>query len=452
MNITLNLKKGLDLHIAGAATGSPATAETVKPRLVALTPDDFPGLTLKPLVKEGDTVAQGTAVLQDKHHPEVCITSPVAGTVKAVERGERRKLERIVIEPDGSNNAVTFDVKNIDNEDSARKFLQSSGLWSMIRQRPYNIVANPESTPRDIFVNALDTAPLAPDMDAILASQAKELAAGAALLAKLTRGTIYIGRRQGSKIAKIADIAGATMVDIKGPHPAGNAGIIASNIKPVNKGETIWTLDGITLARIGHLALNGTLDTDCIVAVTGSEVKEPTYIKTITGCDIESIVEGRLIKTTHHERIISGNVLTGFAVKNDGFLRFPYTQVTVIPEGDDVVEFMGWASLSPKKMSTSRSFPGHFLLKKLFRPDARLLGGRRAMIMSGQYDSVVPMDIMTEYLIKAILSKNIENMEALGIYEVAPEDFALAEYVCTSKMPLQTIVAQGLEYLRKELE
>lgn len=449
MNITLNLKKGLDLRIAGAVTGHPESAETVKPRLVALSPDDFPGLTLKPLVKEGNTVAQGTAVLQDKHHPDVCITSPVAGTVKTIVRGERRKLERIEIEPDGSDTAETFNSSDTDSEESIRVLLQSSGLWAFIRQRPYNIVAAPGSTPRDIFINAIDTAPLAPDMDSILATRARELAAGTALLAKLTRGTTYIGRRSGSGIG---DVAGATMVDIKGPHPAGNAGIIASNIKPVNKGETIWTLDGVTLARIGHLALTGTLDTKCIVAVTGSEVKEPSYIKTIIGCDIESIVEGRLTKESHHERIISGNVLTGIAVNRDGFLRYPYTQITVIPEGDDVVEFMGWASLSPKKMSTSRSFPGHFLLKKLFRPDARLLGGRRAMIMSGQYDSVVPMDIMTEYLIKAILSKNIENMEALGIYEVAPEDFALAEYVCTSKMPLQSIVAHGLEYLRKELE
>ena len=448
MNITLNLKKGLDLHLAGAPTGTPARAETVKPHLVGVVPDDFPGLALKPVVKEGDAVAKGSAILRDKQHPDVAVTSPVAGVIKEIVRGERRKLERIVITPNDSADAVKFDTSATDAA-TVRKLLQESGLWVMMRQRPYAIVALPDSTPRDIFVSSLDTAPLAPDLGQILAPHADELKAGVALLSKLTQGTIYIGRRNGSPIA---DVPGATMVDITGPHPSGNAGVIAANIKSVNKGETIWTLDGITLARIGHLALNGTLDTDCCIALDGSEVEKPEYINTVEGADIESIITGRLIKTEHHRRIISGNPLSGVAVKADGFLRYPYTQVTVIPEGDDVVEFMGWASISPKKMSTSRSFPGHFLFKKLFKPDARLLGGRRAMIMSGEYDKVVPMDIMTEYLIKAILSKNIEEMEALGIYEVAPEDFAVAEYVCTSKLPLQSIVAQGLDYLRKELE
>jgi len=450
MNITLDLKRGLDIHIAGATQNTPDRAETVTPRYVTLTPDDFPGLTLKPVVKEGDTVVKGAPVLQDKHNPSVYITAPAPGTIKSIARGERRKLMHVTIDvTQSSDDAMRFESKDIHTPEAARMLLQTSGLWAMIRQRPYNIVAAPGSTARDIFVNALDTAPLAPDMEAILTSRSDDLCAGVAILSKLTDGNIYIGRRHNGGIP---DIAGAEMVDIKGYHPAGNPGVMAANIKPVNKGETIWTLDGITLARIGHLARTGQLDTGCIVAVTGSEVKSPAYIKTIIGADIESILHERLNDTTSHKRIISGNVLSGIAVNRDMFLRFPYTQITVIPEGDDVVEFMGWASLSPKKMSTSRSFPGHFMPKKLFRPDARLSGGRRAIIMSGQYDKVVPMDIMTEYLIKAILSHNIEKMEALGIYEVAPEDFAVAEYVCTSKMPLQSIVAQGLEYLRKELE
>lgn len=450
MNITLDLTKGLDLHIAGGPAGSPVEAAVVKPTSVALVPDDFPGLQLKPVVKEGDTVSEGDAIMQDKHNPEISITSPLSGTVKAIVRGERRKLERIVIEPTGSEETTvrTHDTHLKETADDARKLLQESGLWAMIRQRPYNIVASCESTPRDIFVNAIDTAPLAPDVEAILAGREKDLEAGVALLSLLTTGTVYIGRRRGSSLR---DISHATMVDITGPHPAGNAGVMAANIKPVNKGETIWTLDGATLARIGHLALTGKVDYECIVAVTGSEVETPGYVRTTIGCDVETILKGRLANAGHHERIISGNVLSGVKITPDGYLRAPYRQITVIPEGDDVTEFMGWASLSPDKMSTSRSFPGHFLFKKLFKPDARLLGGRRAMIMSGQYDEVVPMDIMTEYLIKAILSNDIEKMEQLGIYEVAPEDFGVAEYVCTSKLPLQAIIARGLEYLRKEL-
>ncbi len=224
-----------------------------------------------------------------------------------------------------------------------------------------------------------------------------------------------------------------------------------ANIAPVNKGEVVWTLDADTLWRIGHLSLTGNVDFSTLVAVTGSEVIKPHYAKTLTGAPVNVLLKDNVKDDNRHHRIISGNVLTGTAVGADGFLRFPYTQVTVIPEGDDVDEFMGWASLSPSKMSVGRSFPGHFLKKK-FNPDARLQGGRRAMIMSGEYDELIPMDIMAEYLIKAILSKDIDRMEALGIYEVVPEDFALAEYADTSKLELQKIVAEGLEYLRKETE
>lgn len=449
MNITLNLKQGLDLKVAGAAAlTDKATIQHIAPRYVAVTPDDFPGLTLKPVVKAGDEVAEGSPILTDKHNPLLNIVSPVAGTVTEIVRGDRRKLIRVVVEA-GSNKAV-IDKYAVDGADAerTRHILQQSGLWSMIRQRPYNIVARDEAEPRDIFVSLFDSAPLAPDMENLLADRVAELEAGVKALSRLTKGTVYVARRKNSVIG---DLAGATMVDVTGPHPACNPGIIAANVKPVNKGETIWTLDGFTLARIGRLFTDGTIDTECYVAITGSEVAEPGYVKTRIGAQIGELIAGRMKVTTKHERIISGNMLTGVAVKSDEYLRYPYTQITVIPEGDDVDEFMGWASLSPKKMSTSRSFPGHFL-HKLFKPDARLLGGRRAMIMSGEYDKVVPMDIMTEYLIKAILSKDIEKMEALGIYEVAPEDFALAEYVCTSKLPLQSIVAQGLEYLRKELE
>lgn len=449
MNITLNLKKGLDLSVAGAIAGQePKDAINVAARSVALTPDDFPGLTLKPSVKEGDCVSAGSPLMHDKRDESILIVSPIAGKVSAIVRGERRKLERIVIEPSKAEDNITFDTSDAGNAAGAAALLKASGLWAMLRQRPYNIVASTDARPRDIMVTTLDTAPLAPDYDSVLAQRGDDLATGVRLLALLTDGSVYVARRAGSSIA---DIAGTTMVDVNGPHPAGNAGVLIANVKPVNKGETVWTLDGMTLARIGRLARTGQLDTQTTVALTGSEVATPCYINVPIGADMASITDGRLAADNAHKRIISGNMLTGTVTGADGYLRYPYTQVTVIPEGDDVTEFMGWASISPSKMSTSRSFPGHFL-HRLFKPDARILGGRRAMIMSGEYDRVLPMDIMTEYLIKAILSRDIEKMEALGIYEIAPEDVALAEYVCTSKMPLQSIVAQGLEYLRKELE
>ena len=277
----------------------------------------------------------------------------------------------------------------------------------------------------------------------------KTLEAGVRLLSSLTRGKVYVSRRQGQKLP---DLAGAEMVDITGPHPAGNAGTMIAAISPVNKGETVLCLDITTLARIGALALTGEVPMETIVAITGSEVSSPHLVRTTIGAEMGALLKGEIKADGWNHRIISGNVLTGYKDSIDGYLRYPYRQISVIPEGDDVAEFMGWASLSPKKMSTSPSFPGYFSGKKLFRPDARLLGGRRAMIMSGEYDKVMPMDILPEYLIKAILGRDIDRMEQLGIYEVAPEDFALAEYADTSKLELQKIVREGLDYLRKELE
>jgi Na+-transporting NADH:ubiquinone oxidoreductase subunit A len=438
MSITISLKKGLDLKLAGELESKePVTIQT---STCAIVPDDFSGITPKMEVKEGDKVLVGTPVVRDKNHETVKVVSTVSGTVKAVVRGERRKIERVVIDVEG-NDKVKFDVteKPLD-------LLLKSGLFAEMRQRPYDIVPNPEVMPRDIFVTAIDSAPLALDLPTYVAGKEKELAAGVKLLKSLTKGQVYVSARPGA----LNDIPGAEMVSVSGPHPAGNVGVQIANVSPVNKGEVVWTLNVVTLAKIGTLVLTGNLDETTLVALTGSEVDVPVIVKTVNGASIDAIVASRLKNTGAHQRIISGNVLTGYKVSTEGYLRFPYRQVTVIPEGDDVAEFMGWASLSSKKMSTSRSFPGHFL-SKVFTPDARILGGRRAMITSGDYDKVLPMDILAEYLLKAIISKDIDKMEQLGIYEVAPEDFALPEYVDVSKQELQKLVREGLDYLRAEL-
>ena len=457
MNIALNLQRGLDLKVAGCAVlHSQESIPYISPNRVAINIDDFNGLTLKPIVKIGESVSKGSPILSDKHNPTLKITAPASGTIADITRGERRKLLRIIIDVDPNDKSeVKFEsTDNFDKEEIISK-LQTSGLWALIRQRPYNIVIQPNGTPRDIFISMFDSSPLAPDCEELLSSRKEDIETGVEILGRLTNGTVYIGQRPNGIISRLNfnwnQNNNVTVVDINGPHPAGNPGIQAANIKPVNKGETIWTLDGFTLARIGHLFRTGTIDTECYVAITGSEIDKPSYVRTIIGTEISELINGKLIDSSQHQRIISGNILTGVTVKSDGFLHFPYTQITVIPEGDDVIEFMGWASLSPKKMSINRSFPGSFL-NRMFKPDARLNGGQRAIIMSGEYDQVIPMDILGEYLIKAIISKDIEKMEALGIYEVAPEDFALAEYLCTSKLPLQSIVASGLEYIRKELE
>ncbi|MBD5229586.1 MAG: Na(+)-translocating NADH-quinone reductase subunit A [Bacteroidales bacterium] len=448
MSRKLTIKKGLDIRIAGGL-GDAAAVDAPQSSTYGIIPDDFLGFVPKPSVKEGDKVKVGDPLLYDKRDSELKLVSPVEGTVTAIVRGERRKIMCVTVTPDGdvSKSAkAEFDTK-VSDADSARRLLKNSGLWAMMRQRPYDIVPNPDAQPRDIFVTAIDSAPLAAD-PVNYYNDIKALEAGVALLALTTKGKIYVGRRDGSKLP---DIKGAEMVDIDGPHPAGNAGVLIANIAPVNKGETVWTLDIATLWRMGRLMLTGTVDTTTYVALTGSEVADPKVYKAVIGATIASLTDGKLRPADHHQRIISGNVLTGITVAADGYLRYPYRQITVIPEGDDVDEFMGWASISPSKMSESRTFPGKFL-KRLFRPDARLKGGRRAFIMSGEYDRYMPMDIMAEYLLKAIIGRDIEKMEKLGIYEVAPEDFALGEFADTSKIEAQKIVREGLDFLRKEVE
>lgn len=440
MRKKLSLKAGFDLCLNGKIEDP--EINKIEPVSIALNPDDYPGLTLKTAVKAGDEVKAGSPLLFDKICPDITIVSPVCGTVGEIVRGERRKILRVTVTPSDSDASVKFNIGTTAQQLKAA--LQQCGLWAMIRQRPFDVVADPNTPPRDIFVTAFDSAPLAAYQT--MAVDEKLVAKGVKALSTLTNGKIYISD---SVPNRLNDIDDAVMVNVSGHHPAGNPGIQAANIAPVNKGETIWTLDIKTLENIGRLVETGSPSYDTLVAITGSEVKKPTLVATKIGCDIKSLVKDNL-NENEHIRIISGNVLTGKKVDLDGYLRAPWRQITVIPEGDNADEFMGWASLKPSKMSFSRSFPSK-LLHRAFSPDARINGGRRAMIMSGVYDRMIPMDIMPEYLIKAILSHNIEQMEALGIYEVAPEDFALAEYADPSKLELQKIVTDGLAWLRKEL-
>lgn len=445
---TVCLKKGLDIPLKGAAEWS--APGWVTPQTCAIVPDDFPGITPKVDVKEGDRVAVGTPLFHDKHFPDLKVCSPAEGTVTAVVRGERRKLERIVITPDKESKSVGFvELPDLTDSTLVERMLLDTGLWAYIRQRPYAIVPRPGFRPRDIFVTAFDSAPLAPDFAKMAGDKIKELSAAVKVLSRLTSGKVYLGVRSKSPFKKVE---GAEVIVFRGPHPAGNAGVQIANVKPVNKGDIVWTLDLPTLLRIGTLVSTGNLDMTTTLAVTACEVKHPCYVSTVVGADMATILKDNVYDDHVHHRYISGNALTGHPVNLDnGYLRYPYTHVTVIAEGDDCHEFMGWASMSPQKMSVNHSFPGHFM-KRLFCPDARILGGRRAMILSGIYESVLPMDILPEYLVKAIIARDIDRMEKLGIYEIAPEDVALCEYIDPSKLELQKIVGEGIDYIRRELD
>lgn len=439
----IRLKKGLDIPLYGAAEAT--VSDDTLTKHAGIVPDDFPGMMWKCLVKPGDEVKLGTPLLRDKATGKVAVTAPHAGTVEEVRRGERRKIEAVVIKFADADEQVEF--PKADDAEAIISLLCESGLWALMRQRPYDVVPSPEVRPRDIFITAFDSAPLAPEI--IAPENMADLEAGIKALAKLTDGKVYLGTRFGSGISS----ATATTVEFQGPHPAGNVGIQINHIKPVNKGEVVWALDARTAVRIGRLASTGKLDNRTLVALTGEEVAHPHMVNTWIGAALDTLLKDQLKNDGCNQRVISGNVLTGDKVNvASDFLRWPYRQITAIPEGDHADEFMGWASLNPNKYSVKRSFPAFLRgITKPFRFDARIKGGRRAPILSGEIEKVFPMDIYPEFLLKAIRANDIDRMEQLGIYEVAPEDFALPEFVDTSKEPLQAEVRQGLDYLRKEL-
>lgn len=433
----LKIKKGVELRLEGGIP--PGAAAVDKPvATIGICPEDFPGFKPKVLVKEGDSVTAGQPLMADKTHPEIVLISPAAGTVKSVCRGERRKVEYVAVEL--SKPAYTSEIAPAGADFKSK--LLASGLWAMMRQLPYDVVPDPDTRPRDIFVSLFDSAPLAVDKK----YDSDLLTEGVKALRTLTEGKVYIGMRP--KETPFVD--GAENIEVEGKHPSSLPEVLVANVAPVNKGETVWTLDGSTLEKIGALARDGKFNATVQVAVTGPEVKQPQLVNVLPGAEISDILSDNLKDETRHIRIISGNVFTGTQVSVGGYLRFPYRQISVILDGDDIDEFMGWASMAPSKMSSSRTFLDT-LLRRKHRPDARINGGERAMIMSGVYDRAFPADIMPEYLLKAIIAKDIDQMEQLGIYEVTPAMFGPAEYLDPSKLRLQQIVRDGLDYLKKEL-
>ena len=445
MSEVIKIKKGLNINMVGEASGEPKILNDF-PSKFAVIPDDYIGLTPKPLKKEGDSVVAGEALFADKHNPAIVVTSPVCGTITKIARGERRKILSFEIDADGDQSKrQSFQTANLSDENIIATLL-ASGLWAMLRQRPYGIVPDPSVRPRDIFISTFDTSPLAPDHTLYISGQERHFDKGVEILSKLTTGRVYIGCTENH----VYNSDFATTKIFSGPHPAGNIGTQIAAVAPVNKGETVWAVDGETVVRIGHLFAEGFVDYSCIVAVTGENVVNPCFIKTTAGIALSKLLHDNI--KAQNSRIISGNVLTGTQESIDGYLRFPFRQTTVIPEINNDCEFMGWASLSPKKYSAAHTFFSWLAPKsKKYRFDAKINGSERAIIMAGEYDKVFPMDIYAEYLIKAIIARDIDKMEQLGIYEVVPEDFALCEFIDTSKLPLQEIVKNGLEYLRKEL-
>ena len=445
----IKLRKGLNINLKGKAAEE--VIKVKEPGFYAICPEDFTAVTPKVVVKEQEYVMAGGPLFIDKNHPEMKFVSPVSGVVTSVERGARRKVMSITVEAASEQDYEEFgkqDVAKLDGT-AVKELLLNAGLFAFIRQRPYDVIADPAIAPRAIFVSAFDSNPLAPDFEFALKGEEANFQTGLDALAKIAGVYLSISASQQAKA--LTQAKGVTLTVFEGPHPAGNVGVQINHIAPVNKGETVWTVDPQAVIFIGRLMNTGRVDLTRTVAITGSEVKKPAYCKLKVGAMLTGVLAGNINKE-REVRYISGNVLTGKQIPANGFLGAFHSQVTVIPEGNDVHEMLGWIMPRTNDFSVSRSYFSWLMgKKKEYVLDARVKGGERHMIMSNEYDRVFPMDILPEYLIKAIIAGDIDRMEELGIYEVAPEDFALCEFVCSSKMELQRIVREGLDMLRKEM-
>jgi Na+-transporting NADH:ubiquinone oxidoreductase subunit A len=446
----IKLKKGLDIKLEGEA--DLAKRSPVSCDYYAIKPTDFRALTPKLEVKIGDTVKAGDPLFSNKYKPEVKFSAPVSGVVEAIHRGEKRKILSVVVKADEKIAYREFNLpplSGVSGDELVERLLES-GLWPLIRQRPYDIIADPNTRPKAIFVSGFDSSPLAPDYKTILKEESRTLQAGLDGLNKLCSRPVNLNVRAEDADAPLFSALREVEIHyFSGPHPAGNAGIQIHHLNPINKGETVWVVNITDVVLLGRFFLTGRVDLRKTILLVGSEVTAPACYDTIVGAQIGSIVKDKL-RDREHQRILSGSVLTGDSVDTESFLGFYHNMITVIPEGDRY-EFLGWATPGFNKFSISRSYLSFLFPNKRYRLDANYHGERRAFVMSGQYEKVFPMEILPVYLLKAILSGDLEKMEQLGIYEVTPEDMALCEFVCTSKIPVQEIVDSGIRLMLKEL-
>jgi len=448
MSEVIKIKKGVDIKLQGEAEKIFANAET--PSTYALKPDDFPGLRLKLKVKEGDEVLAGDPIFFNKDRESVTFGAPVSGEIAEVVRGAKRRILEVRILADKEIRYRDFgsaDPSGLSRDEVKAKIL-GAGMWPLIKQRPYNIVANPDRVPRDIWISCFDSAPLAPDADFVVHGQEAEFQLGVKALMQLTDGKVHLGLDGRTNPSEAFKVEGVASHSFTGPHPAGNAGVQIHAVAPINKGETLWTVGLQEVIMIGRLFQNGHFNAQRSIAVAGSQVSKPRYHKVILGANLKTLLEGNLEAGTN--RLISGNVLTGSQVGSEGYLSYYDNQITVMPEGGED-QFFGWLAPNFNKFSISRALFNWVMPNKRLDLDANMNGEPRAFVVTGEYEKVFPFDIYPVQLLKSIMIKDIEAMENLGIYEVAEEDMALCEVVCTSKTNVQETLREGLDLMLNEL-
>ena len=448
MSKDIKIKKGLNIRLKGEASKTLSKAQRSKTFVIR--PSDFHLIIPKMVIKEGEKIQAGDVIFYSKAKEEIKFVSPVSGTLVKIERGAKRVIKQLIIEADPEDSYRDFGVVNVDsmNSDDIKKHLLDSGCWPFIKQRPYDIIASPDLKPKAIFVSAFTTAPLAADYDFTLTEKEKEIQAAVSALKKLTDGEIHvcIGKSGTNVFNDINDI---TLHYISGAHPAGNVGTQIGKIDPINKGETVWTITPQDLIIIGELLLTGKFNTERIIALAGSSVKSPKYFITKIGAEVSSFLDDSgLIKNS---RIISGDVLTGKKITSNSHLGYYDITVTSISEGNDYQSF-GWLAPVINKKSITRALTFSWLFpKKEYNLNTNKNGEHRAFVVTGNYEEVFPLDIYPMQILKACMVGDLDGMEQLGMYEVAPEDFSLTEFVCISKQPHQEIIRKGLDLMLKEI-
>ena len=450
MSKDILIKKGLDIKLKGAAEKT--SEKAILSNFYTLRPEDFHGVIPKLISKVGSKVKAGEPVFYDKSNEDVKFVSPVSGEIIDIERGEKRKILTIKIEADKTQSFVDYGALDLNKADAAavKTRLLESGCWVFVKQRPYDVIANPNKSPKAIFISGYASAPLAADLDFTLKGKEKELQAAVTALGKLTEGQVHVSVGKSSN-SPLAGLSGITLHKVSGPHPSGNVGTLINKIDPVNKGEVVWTLNAQDLVIIGELLLTGKFNAERVVALVGSSVEKPRYFVTKIGSEVATMVYDKGISKDANVRIISGNVLSGKQVKPDGNLDYYSNVITVIPEGDDY-EFFGWNKPIFNKISTSRALTFSWLNpKKEYDLNTNTNGEHRAFVVTGSYEEVFPLDIYPMQILKACMYKDLDEMELLGMYEVAPEDFALTEFICVSKQPHQKIIREGLDLMIKEI-
>ncbi|GAA4886411.1 Na(+)-translocating NADH-quinone reductase subunit A [Flaviramulus aquimarinus] len=449
MSNDIRIKKGLDIKLIGEAEKT--VEQAAISNYYTVRPEDFHGVIPKLVAKAETSVKAGETLFYDKSHEAIKFASPVSGKIVGVIRGPKRRIDAIKIEADKTQSFQDFGTFNVDaaKAEGIKAHLLASGCWPFVKQRPYDVIANPETSPKAIFVSGYASAPLAADLDFTLQGKDAELQAAVSALGKLTEGSVHVSF--GSSSSPLAGLSGVTTHKVSGPHPSGNVGTLINKVDPVNKGEVVWTVNAQDLVVIGELLLTGKFNAERVVALVGSSVEKPRYYKALAGSEISTIINDKAVLENRKNRIISGNVLSGKQIKRDGSLDYYSNVVSVIPEGDDY-ELFGWNKPVFDKVSTSRALTFSWLNpKKKYDLNTNTNGEHRAFVTTGTYEEVFPLDIYPMQILKACMYQDLDEMEALGMYEVAPEDFALTEFVCVSKQPHQKIIRAGLDLMLKEI-